>query len=107
MSDSAVTRFTDQKPRFASEQEIHGNWGGGKDGKYFRCYLCGYKFKLGDYWRWVYTNSTPGAGGNPSVCERCDEGNERVIEKWIAMIKEANERFWWFTEDRDRDRPPR
>lgn len=81
--------FTDQKPRIATEKEVPGNWGGYKDGRYFRCYLCGYKFKVGDYWRWIYSKKNI----NPIVCKTCD--TEDVLEKWENANIELNQRFWW------------
>lgn len=84
-------------PQIATPADVTAEWLCGKGGKYFRCALCGYRFQVGDRWRLVYTNSTPGAGGNPLVCKECDGTNEQVIEKWLALRAEANERFWWFT----------
>lgn len=81
--------WIDQKPQVATEDDVHGNWGGGADGKYFRCYLCGHRFAIGDYWRWIYTPI-----GNLTVCAECDGPD--VIEKWRRMHEEAHERFWWF-----------
>lgn len=93
--------FTDQQPRIATEKEIKMDWGGGANGKYFRCYLCGYKFKVGDYWRWVFSNNVSGAGGNPLVCKTCDGSNEEVIAKWKVQCQEYQEiikgaKYWWF-----------
>jgi len=84
--------FTDQKPRYATEKEINFNWGDAPKGKKFRCYLCGYRFKVGDYWRWVYSHRFI----NFLVCEKCD--GEDVVERWISANEEAKERFWWLWE---------
>lgn len=89
--------FTDQKPRIATAEACKQTWGGGKDGKYFRCYLCGHKFEVGDQYRWVYTNNVKGAGGNPMVCKACDGTNEEVISKWKTMCEEAITKYWSFT----------
>lgn len=94
-----MASFTDGKPRIATQEDLQANWGGGRSGEYFRCCLCGYRFKEGDYWRWQYTNDIPGAGGNPLVCKKCDGPD--VIEKWKQMHKEAKGRMWWFTRYRD------
>ncbi len=95
-------RFTNQKPRIATEQECKAKWGGGKPGEFFRCGLCGYKFKVGDYWRWVYTNNIPSYGGNPMVCESCD--GDGVIERWKELLdqwkKDKKGRYWYFTRER-------
>lgn len=83
--------FTDQKPRVATEQHV-GNWGDRREGgRRFRCYLCGYKFKVGDYWRWV--SGTNICRQNFLVCERCD--GENVLEKWKKAQDELQTRFWW------------
>lgn len=90
--------FTDQKPFKATAEDVQKSWSGGRNGKYFRCYLCGHKFQEGDIVRWQFTNDIPGAGGNPLVCESCDGPKEKVIEKWKAMHAEArSERMWWFS----------
>jgi hypothetical protein len=69
--------FTDQQARIVTEHDLNARWGGDAPGKRFRCGLCNYKFQLGDYWRWVYTNDIPGAGGNPFICESCDNKYEK------------------------------
>ena len=76
--------FTDQKPHIVTEVELHQPWSGGKDGKYFRCSLCGHKFVLNDCYRWVqcadkgYTNFL--------VCGSCDTLG--VVQEWMDLNKE-------------------
>lgn len=94
--EGLMPSFTDQQPRKATREDLTARWLGGNPGEYFRCCLCGYKFKLGDYWRWVYTNHVPYAGGNPIVCEKCDGTNEEVAEKWKKMRKEVRTKYWYF-----------
>jgi len=91
--------FTNGKSWIATSEDCSRSWGCTKDGKRFRCYLCGYKFVPGDVVRWQYTNDIPGAGGNPLVCKDCDGTKEEIIAKWRAMYDEAKERMWWFTEE--------
>lgn len=88
--------FTDQKPHEATVEDLNARWGGGKPGERFRCMLCGYKFKLGDIFRWVFTNDIPGAIGNPLVCQKCDGPDVR--EKWKKLNEEfyRDQKFWWF-----------
>ena len=87
--------FTNRKPFVVTDDDITKPWSGGKDGKYFRCYLCGHKFEPGDVARWEYTNDTPGAGGNPMVCQKCDGPRDEVISKWRALHADfKNPRFW-------------
>lgn len=85
----------DGRPWQVTEEDLRKPWYGGKNGKFFRCCMCGHKFELGDVARWQYTNSTPGASGNPLVCAKCDGPD--VVQRWASMRKEAYERFWYFT----------
>lgn len=90
--------FTDEQPRVATEKQVT-RWGGSEEsGKRFRCYLCGYKFKIGDYWRWV--QGTKVRLSNLLVCKKCDGPD--VLKRWKKANKEwkkANEelktKFWW------------
>lgn len=88
--------WTDGKPLKAAEEHLKAPWNGEANGKRFRCYLCGYKFKKGNTWRWVYSNR---AGiSNLIVCRTCDCDTEDVLNKWEQMhkeLKEAKEKFWW------------
>ena len=94
-----MSSFTDGKPRVATTEDCQAKWSGGREGEYFRCAFCGRKFQEGDYWRWIYTNDTPGAGGNPIACETCDtHDRESMIAKWKAMHAEVRGRMWWFTQ---------
>jgi len=90
--------FTDQKPRIATEEETRQPWSGGKNGKYFRCYLCGYRFIAGDQYRFVFGKNT----GNLIVCRACDGTNEEVQEKWNKLHNEfsalAAGKLWYFIE---------
>ena len=87
--------FTDQKPRIATKKDIETHWSGRPNNEGFRCGLCGYKFKEGDYWRWVYAG--PIAMTNFMTCELCDGPN--VLRQWKLHYQEAKERFWYFIED--------
>ena len=87
--------FTDGKPFVVTELHLRLPWSGGKEAKNFRCYLCGYRFKLGDVVRWQYTNDGTGSPGNPLVCQACDGPDVR--ERWAAQWADwRSERFWWF-----------
>ena len=89
--------FTDQQSRIATEADLKAPWAGGKNGKYFRCYLCGHKFKVGDRWRFVFVDKMASC----IVCESCDGTNEEVQQRWKALYEEfaalANGKFWYFT----------
>lgn len=84
--------FTDQKQRTATEQDCKAPWGGHKDGKAFRCKLCGHKFVPGDKWRWLFGKGIT----NFIVCEKCDVGSDDELRaKMKAIIDESKVRFWW------------
>lgn len=87
--------FTDQKPRIATKEDLSANWSCGKNGKYFRCYLCGHKFVEGDYWRFVYAFHKHLT--NFMVCEKCD--GEDVLDRWEKANQELENKFWWARKD--------
>ena len=86
--------FTDQKPHIATVEDIKAPWSGGKNGKYFRCYLCGHRFREGDQYRFVFGKKL----GNLMVCQACDSGD--VLKKWSDLqeewLKLSDSRFWHF-----------
>ena len=88
--------FTDGKPFVVTEEDTRRPWGGGANGKYFRCYLCGHRFQAGDVARWQFTNDTPGAGGNPMVCQACDGTKEEIVARWRQMHLMASDAMWYF-----------
>lgn len=86
--------FTDQKQRIATEQECNAKWGCDEASKRFRCYLCGYKFKIDDCWRWIYDNNADGMG-NFMACVKCDGPNDDVIARWRKHAELGERLFWW------------
>ena len=84
--------FTDQKPRVVTEKELKAPWGGYRDGRKFRCYLCGHRFKLGDTFRWVLSRKYM----NLMTCGKCD--GDDVLERWHKHVEEAKEKYWWLWE---------
>lgn len=84
-----------QGSQIATSEDIKRPWMGGKNGIYFRCYLCGHKFQDGDQFRLVFSKHY----GNPLVCKECDGTNEDVLDKWESLNKELVEiekKFWWY-----------
>lgn len=77
LEENTKKSFTNQQPRLVTDKDLPGNWGGHKDGRKFHCNLCGYKFKLGDYWRFNLSTDTYSSF---FVCEECDHGD--AIQKW-------------------------
>lgn len=85
--------FTNQKPRIATEEECKAPWSGYRDGRNFRCKLCGHRFKEGDGWRWLYGK---GITTNFMVCAQCDNDNDdALIARMEALIEESKQKFWW------------
>ena len=95
--------FKMNEPCIATEKDVKLPWSCGKNGKYFRCAFCGHKFKVGDYFRAQFTNDTPGAGGNPFVCEKCDdEDRSKVVQKWKEKCEDwKSDKWWWFRRYKD------
>lgn len=62
--------FTNQEPQIVIDAHMKVPWGGVKGGARFRCYLCGYKFKIGDYFRWIFAGKE--RVSNFITCEKCD-----------------------------------
>jgi hypothetical protein len=92
-----MASFTDGKPHIITEEMIKAPWSGDKNGKYFRCYFCGHRFKVGETFRWQYTNDISGACGNPLVCQTCDDGHDKTRKNWkVKCNKFNNDKWWWF-----------
>lgn len=93
------TRFTDQKRHVATKADEEGYWG--LDGKGFRCALCGFHFKEGDGFRWVYGNGVTFQTDegktfgvcNLKVCDSCDGPD--VLARWVERNREFHsDKFW-------------
>jgi len=59
--------FTDQRPHEVSVRILNLPWNGRHD--QFHCYLCGYAFREGDTYRWVFGQ---GKIANFLICATCD-----------------------------------
>lgn len=82
--------FTDRQPRIATLEEVSAPWMGYPHGERFRCYLCGHRFEVGDYWRW---EAGPVGYSNFLICESCDGPD--VVERWVAWVDEVRRRAFW------------
>lgn len=96
------------EPHVATAKDCGLPWKGARGGAKFRCQLCGHKFKPGDVWRAVYTNSGETlpdgrslSGGNPLVCEACYTTDEDVKKRWTDANEELHRRFWWALPDNE------
>ncbi len=97
-----MASFTNGERREATEKDLKAPWGGYKDGRKFRCGMCGHKFIFGDGWRWLYTNDLKGSGGNPLICDSCFTTKEDTRRRWIIKCEEwkaIKENFWHFLPD--------
>lgn len=57
-------------PFIVTDAHMAMHWSGAKDGRWFRCHLCGHWFSIGDRVRAVYSNFEGSPfHGNPLVCE--------------------------------------
>lgn len=80
------------QPQIADAEDLAAEWGFKKNN--FKCKMCGHKFKIGEYWRFVFANSTPNQRtGNFLVCKSCD-GDD--------VLKRAGEQYKiacrWFSD---------
>jgi hypothetical protein len=84
-----MASFTDQKPRTATEADLLAPWSGHP--RNFRCYLCGHRFKVGDVWRWVFSDGRRVM--NFLTCEKCDGPD--VLDRFADEVKRVKDSFWW------------
>jgi len=98
--------FTNQRPFTVTDRDVVASWCGVPNGKNFRCAWCGYKFRIGDTARWVFTNNqgaVSGIHGNPFICASCDNG-EDILGQLEKMAIEAKTKYWWFCRHKGKDR---
>ena len=95
--DETTKNWINGLPFVATAADCKLRWGLGKAGECFRCAFCGRSFEAGDTVRWVFTNDTRGAGGNPFVCQSCDAPREALIAEILKRRAELKQgRWWWF-----------
>ena len=92
--------FTNQKRFVVSKEDLTRSWGGWRDGRRFRCYLCGHQFVEGDGVRWVYSaghgveiNGKKWGLRNPMTCDACDGPD--VLARWAALHQEFYQPKFW------------
>lgn len=85
--------FTNQLPWVVQEGDPQKPWSGYKDGSSFRCIMCGHKFVVGDYIRWVAGQGTQ----NFFVCEKDDSGD--VAKRYAQKEKDSHDEYWWLWRD--------
>jgi len=82
------------KMHAATEEECSAKWGCAKPGERFRCYLCGYKFHVGSYWRMVMGT---GSMVNFMVCDLCDYRWKSNDDELRRELKRIDFLSWWKT----------
>jgi len=45
------------------------------------CTMCGYHFKVGDNFRWIYAGNLPNNRGNFTVCLKCTEKGRLLLRE--------------------------
>lgn len=96
-----MSNIFSEELKIADEKTCNARWSCGDPGEYFRCGFCGYKFVIGDKYRALYTNDMPSAGGNPLVCEKCNDDTKILRNRWANKCQRwhdiKNKEFWFFT----------
>lgn len=88
-----MASFTDGKPRIATAQDVAMPWLGYRDGRCFRCNLCGEFILIGHSWQLVWTNGAVRTGNFLAHATCCDGGDP--IAKMKALEDEGFKRFWF------------
>lgn len=92
--------FIKEEPFIVTKKDETLNWSGCRDGKYFRCHLCGDYLKEGMVARFVFLNKKDKhikGLGNVFVCGSCDG-----TDVWdrLKAHAEGAKAYWWL---RDQD----
>jgi hypothetical protein len=88
----------DGKPFVVTEEDMERPWSGFRDGRTFRCHLCGRFFKPGMAARFVLCNGVKEARnlgvhcGNVMVCATCDGSD--IYERLAEHDRVGKERYW-------------
>ena len=83
-------------PFVVTPVELGRHWSGAKDGRWFRCHLCGQFFKEGETVRAVYSNfgGSP-FNGNPLVHAGPDCGTGTDAEILAELGRQRDALPWW------------
>lgn len=95
-------------PFTVTAAHVASSWDGYRDGRTFRCHMCGEFFKAGDRARFVWVNGVKAARdagvhcGNVMVCDACDGPD--VYTRLAEHERHGQKRYWSLM---DRDRLPK
>jgi len=90
--------WTNGKPFVVTDEHVTMPWSGYRDGRMFRCHLCGTFFKSGDVVRLVWCNGVKEARaagvhcGNVMVCCPCD--GQDIYVRLAEHGRIGKERYW-------------
>lgn len=104
--------FTNGKPFFVNAVEMSYAWSGARDGRNFRCQVCGRFFGVGDYAIFVYANGSgsPAKCGNFLACSTADGPVHGTKAEMLTAIADAekliDERYWWALPHQQRPHNP-
>lgn len=90
--------WMDGSPYLVTEADMSKPWSGFRDGRCFRCHMCGVFFKPGDTIRLIWCNGVKEARdagvncGNVHVCAACDGVD--IYTRLAEHERIGNERYW-------------
>lgn len=90
--------WTNGKPYTVNDKDMIAPWSGYRDGRTFRCHLCGVFFKPGDVIRFVWCNGVKEAQdagahcGNVHVCASCDGPD--IYQRLAEHYRIGRGRYW-------------
>lgn len=97
--------WADGRPYVVTEADMSKPWSGFRDGRCFRCHMCGEFFKPGDTIRFVWCNGIKEARdagvhcGNVHICAACDGPD---IYTRLAEHESFGKKRYWSLVDRER-----
>lgn len=102
--------WTNGKPFVVTDEMMSQPWNGYRDGRTFRCHMCGTFFKPGGGARFVWCNGVKEAQdagahcGNVMVCAECD--GPRIYERLAEHEQAGKDRYWSLTDPESLPRNP-
>lgn len=95
---SGRSDWTNGKPFVVTEEMMSAPWSGFRDGRAFRCHMCGAFFKPGDTARFIWCNGIKEAieagvhCGNVTVCAACDGPD--IYPRLAEHGRIGRDRYW-------------
>lgn len=98
VSTASRSDRTNGKPFTVLDKHIAQPWSGYKDGRMFRCHMCGHFFKPGDTARFLWCNGVKEAVdagihcGNVMICAACDGPD--IYPRLAEHERVGRARYW-------------